>query len=164
MTYKLKEGDKSNHCHTCRRQRLRCDGKKPTCQKCVTRGVECLGYAAQPLLWVQPKSQNPTQSDDKSAVSSRPGGRKKGRPKLVLMASADSEESSSEADSEVGLPSGHILHVFLQEMRSRGFDEALLQKRNISILRGLDPAGYNARRFIIDTLKYCKSETIPMPA
>lgn len=80
------------------------------------------------------------------------------------MASADSEESSSEADSEVGLPSGHILHVFLQEMRSRGFDEALLQKRNISILRGLDPAGYNARRFIIDTLKYCKSETIPMPA
>ncbi|RDW76633.1 Zn(II)2Cys6 transcription factor [Aspergillus mulundensis] len=31
-------------CHTCRRRRVKCDQTKPHCRKCVSNGLECLGY------------------------------------------------------------------------------------------------------------------------
>lgn len=37
-------------CHSCRRARLRCDKSFPHCTKCVSRGVECLGYGRL-FLW-----------------------------------------------------------------------------------------------------------------
>ena len=33
-------------CHTCRRQRLKCDRTLPHCSKCITKGQQCLGYQA----------------------------------------------------------------------------------------------------------------------
>lgn len=44
--------DKSNKCWNCRRNRLKCDGTLPHCQKCAQRGAECPGYASKPLRWV----------------------------------------------------------------------------------------------------------------
>lgn len=40
----------SKSCHTCRRSRLRCDRNHPHCNKCFSRGVECLGYGKL-FLW-----------------------------------------------------------------------------------------------------------------
>lgn len=37
-------------CHNCRRRRLRCDRSLPTCSKCHSQGVRCLGYG-QLLRW-----------------------------------------------------------------------------------------------------------------
>lgn len=72
-------------CHTCRRQRRRCDATRPSCRKCEKRGVECLGYGQQPILWVQPRIKT-----GKSPVEELPK-RGKGRPRLVLMAHAKDE-------------------------------------------------------------------------
>lgn len=41
-----------SRCWTCRRRRLKCDGGKPHCQKCLSNGEECLGYT-KPLTWVE---------------------------------------------------------------------------------------------------------------
>ena len=38
-------------CYTCRRRRIICDNRQPTCQKCENSGKECLGYQ-KPLVWV----------------------------------------------------------------------------------------------------------------
>ncbi|KAI5866740.1 fungal-specific transcription factor domain-containing protein [Durotheca rogersii] len=39
-------------CWTCRRKRVKCDGRLPTCFKCRTAGRECLGYGRnRPLVW-----------------------------------------------------------------------------------------------------------------
>lgn len=43
---------KNNKCWNCRRNRLKCDGTLPHCQKCAQRGAECPGYADKPLRWV----------------------------------------------------------------------------------------------------------------
>ena len=39
-------------CYTCRRRRIVCDNRLPTCQKCENAGKECLGYQ-KPLVWVK---------------------------------------------------------------------------------------------------------------
>ncbi|KAL8367129.1 hypothetical protein RB595_008889 [Gaeumannomyces hyphopodioides] len=40
-------------CWTCRRRRLRCDSRLPTCAKCAKAGYRCLGYGPdKPLVWV----------------------------------------------------------------------------------------------------------------
>lgn len=40
-------------CWTCRRKRLRCDSRLPTCAKCAKAGYRCLGYGPdKPLVWV----------------------------------------------------------------------------------------------------------------
>ncbi|KAI0842206.1 fungal-specific transcription factor domain-containing protein [Hypoxylon sp. FL0890] len=39
-------------CWTCRKNRVKCDGRLPTCFKCRMKGRECLGYSAnKPLVW-----------------------------------------------------------------------------------------------------------------
>lgn len=169
--------DKAQHCHTCRRQRLRCDGVRPTCNKCVARGVDCLGYGTQALLWVQPQSAQPGQSsrteneqttttavaaDDISAATptdtQQQQGRKKGRPKLVLM---------ERTESELAMPNGQALalrqrpetadlNAYMREMKARGFHTHLLQRRSVVVSPALDPAGYQLQRLIIDSLQYCR--------
>lgn len=39
-------------CHSCRRQRLKCDRSLPQCLKCVKKGQKCLGYQRL-LRWGQ---------------------------------------------------------------------------------------------------------------
>ncbi|KAK2594471.1 hypothetical protein QQS21_007818 [Conoideocrella luteorostrata] len=97
---------KNAPCHTCRRQRLRCDAAKPTCEKCSVRGVECLGYGPQPILWVLPTSLDRAGKTTGLTAGSTTTGqsrselqpmsaavKKRGRPKLVLM-----ERSKTGAD------------------------------------------------------------------
>lgn len=78
-------GSGAESCHTCRRQRRRCDATRPSCRKCEKRGVECLGYGQQPILWVQPRIKT-----GKNPVEELPK-RGKGRPRLVLMAHTPDE-------------------------------------------------------------------------
>lgn len=35
---------RSNGCQLCRKRRVKCDGEKPQCTKCIKYGVECPGY------------------------------------------------------------------------------------------------------------------------
>lgn len=41
---RLNASPPSKPCHNCRRKRLRCDRSIPECQKCVSKGENCLGY------------------------------------------------------------------------------------------------------------------------
>ncbi|UNI15556.1 hypothetical protein JDV02_002081 [Purpureocillium takamizusanense] len=90
-------------CHTCRRQRLRCDGAKPACSKCIARGVECLGYGPQALLWVQPKSLKPAhEAANLRGNENHSGGqeiqgreKRRGRPRLVLMSSSPDDDDDT---------------------------------------------------------------------
>lgn len=160
--------DKSQHCHTCRRQRLRCDGVRPTCNKCLARGVDCLGYGTQALLWVQPESQHGTlaarnksqqpQLARESSTEPRQA-RKKGRPKLVLMQHSTSELSMPNGEGlELTLkPKPAHLKAYMKEMKIRGFHDELLRRRRIILSPSLDPAGYQEQRLIIDSLRYCMS-------
>lgn len=45
-------GEGSKPCWACRKGRLICDFTKPACKKCQTRGTECPGYDAKPLVWI----------------------------------------------------------------------------------------------------------------
>ncbi|KAH8797963.1 fungal-specific transcription factor domain-containing protein [Xylogone sp. PMI_703] len=42
-------------CWTCRRRRIKCDGRCPRCSQCIKHGVRCEGYSIQ-LVWVDPKT------------------------------------------------------------------------------------------------------------
>lgn len=41
---KRKAGSLIKVCHNCRRRRLRCDKSWPSCHKCTSNGITCLGY------------------------------------------------------------------------------------------------------------------------
>lgn len=170
--------DKSQHCHTCRRRRLRCDGVRPTCNKCVARGVDCLGYGTQALLWVKPQSQAgtppavsandhappPLPPPETAPTDTRGGpGRKKGRPKLVLMPRTATELA---LPGGAGLeltrtPKAAHLNAYWKYMKMRGFRDEYLQRREIVLSPGLDPEGYQLQRLIIDSLRYCMLDFLP---
>jgi hypothetical protein len=105
----------ANPCHTCRRKRLRCDGKQPACQKCESHGVECLGYGAQPFFWVQPENRVSPESRRSQAITTtkhvntaRSHRKKLGRPKLVLMQQSDgSTHQEQDPKSSAQLPYRH---------------------------------------------------------
>ncbi|KAK2791935.1 hypothetical protein FQN52_004377 [Onygenales sp. PD_12] len=72
-------------CHTCRKRRVRCDSTRPACNKCVSKGVECLGYGKQkPLIWLQGGGNQNQYLAEGSKSSSEPPKRKKGRPKILV--------------------------------------------------------------------------------
>ncbi|OAA80728.1 Zn(2)-C6 fungal-type DNA-binding domain protein [Akanthomyces lecanii RCEF 1005] len=166
MVQKGKEAavDRSQHCHTCRRQRLRCDGVRPTCNKCLARGVDCLGYGTQALLWVQPQSKpSGTQADhqqqqkeQETTPTEARQGRKKGRPKLVLMQRTAAELALPDGE-ELELtrkPKATHLTAYRKYMKMRGFRDEYLRRRKIVLSPGLDPEGYQMQRLIIDSLRY----------
>ncbi|OJD15978.1 hypothetical protein AJ78_03810 [Emergomyces pasteurianus Ep9510] len=70
-------------CHTCRKRRVRCDSSRPACNKCIAKGVKCLGYGKQkPLVWLQGGgSQNQYLVEGNNL---EPPKRKKGRPKIIV--------------------------------------------------------------------------------
>lgn len=153
--------DRSQHCHTCRRQRLRCDGVRPTCNKCLARGVDCLGYGTQALLWVQPQSK-PT--------SARAGQQKQQQQEVV-----STEARQGRTTTELALPDGEgleltrkpkatHLNAYRRYMKMRGFRDEYLQPRNIVLRPVLDPKGYQRQRLIIDSLRYCNAAPTPDPS
>ncbi|OJD24793.1 hypothetical protein ACJ73_03838 [Blastomyces percursus] len=79
-------------CHTCRKRRVRCDSSRPACNKCIAKGVECLGYGKQkPLVWLQGGgNQNQYLGDGNNVEQPK---RKKGRPKIIV-AKEDIEKPS----------------------------------------------------------------------
>ncbi|EAW22110.1 Zn(II)2Cys6 transcription factor [Aspergillus fischeri NRRL 181] len=103
-------------CYTCRRQRIVCDAGKPSCMRCTSRGVECLGYSATPIRWVAPTSTLSSEAPRPSDISHVKGQerRKRGRPKLFLMQGApqssrfgsDPPRSGEDLESEKGTQSG----------------------------------------------------------
>lgn len=103
-------------CYTCRRQRIVCDAGKPSCMRCISRGVECLGYSATPIRWVAPTSSLSSEAPTPSNMSHIKGQerRKRGRPKLFLMQAAprsskdgsDPQRSDEELESQKGAHRG----------------------------------------------------------
>ncbi|KAK2831897.1 hypothetical protein FQN49_007058 [Arthroderma sp. PD_2] len=83
-------------CHTCRKRRVRCDSGQPSCQKCMARGIECLGYGKQkPLVWLE-GGGNQNQYLKESCLPARERrSRKKGRPKLRVASKEDKDTSAS---------------------------------------------------------------------
>lgn len=55
-------------CHNCRRRRLRCDRSYPGCGKCVSRGIECLGYG-QLFQWTGSVASRGKLAGESSAAS-----------------------------------------------------------------------------------------------
>ena len=41
---------KSGGCHTCRQRKVRCDLRKPECNRCLVRKVKCGGYNVSPIF------------------------------------------------------------------------------------------------------------------
>jgi hypothetical protein len=87
-------------CYTCRRQRIVCDGGKPSCMRCISRGVECLGYSATPIRWVAPTSTLSSDAPKPTniSVAKDQERRKRGRPKLLLMQGAPQSSSSFQSN------------------------------------------------------------------
>lgn len=152
-------------CHTCRRQRLKCDAAKPSCKKCATRGVECLGYGAQPILWVQPRAPGQThgskdgEGGESSDAKPKGPGRKRGRPKLVLMAK---DTASDDQDVEtVSRPRGQqqLQHrpkwVLVNGADGRRQSRAVASYRKAVIPTGLAPMGYHDSRLALSSFDYC---------
>ena len=50
---KVKRSKSFSGCYTCRRRKIACDLKRPTCMKCKTSGFVCEGYDVK-LRWSQP--------------------------------------------------------------------------------------------------------------
>lgn len=120
-------------CHSCRRSRLRCDGTQPICEKCTSRGVECLGYGAHALLWVQQTSRNDT-----------PMPSKKGRPKLVLLSSRIQQEDENATDyaESADLQQG-ILDVICWYIRADDFVQTKHKSHySLSLLDIPTPIGF----------------------
>lgn len=150
-------------CHTCRRQRLRCDAAKPSCQKCLARGVECLGYGAQAILWVQPNAPGKAGNSAGAATLVEPGqqrtakARKKGRPKLVLMPKVQNESngsnqvsSRSQSHSQLHRDAKWVV-VNNEEARDR---MRSLVKRKQTVSSGLTPVGYYNDSLALSMLEY----------
>ncbi|PGH30465.1 hypothetical protein GX50_06756 [[Emmonsia] crescens] len=91
-------------CHTCRKRRVRCDSSRPACNKCIAKGVECLGYGKQkPLIWLQGGgNQNQYLVEGNNP---EPPKRKKGRPKIVI-AKEDVKEPTKSPELETDNRSG----------------------------------------------------------
>lgn len=156
-------------CHTCRRQRLRCDGSRPGCGKCAARGVECLGYGARPILWVQPQSAGPWSRPGPDAGPGRAPARKRGRPKLVLMSKEmPKEDMSKEEEQQSGPSDARRLQLqprpsqqryrWIQAHGTAADRERGPDRRGMpSMYANLDPVDYQKHRLALDSLIYCTS-------
>lgn len=77
-TKMVNTGQASKGCTTCRRRRIRCDGTRPVCQRCVKSNRICLGYTAtqgQPRPLISQDVSNFTDiTTDDSQTSVLPPG------------------------------------------------------------------------------------------
>lgn len=51
-------------CLTCRTRRVKCDERKPDCERCETANVECAGYAEKRKLKIRYPGQGPTATNN----------------------------------------------------------------------------------------------------
>ena len=82
-------------CHSCRRRRLRCDRSYPHCTKCVSRGIECLGYG-QLFLWtgaVASRGKLAGRTSSAALYQAPAAGRKKDEDPTSLADEAADEEA-----------------------------------------------------------------------
>nr|KMM71528.1 hypothetical protein CPAG_07835 [Coccidioides posadasii RMSCC 3488] len=99
----------SQQCYICRKRRIRCDSTKPSCKKCVSKGVECPGYSSQrPLVWLQDGGNQNQYLGEQNVNPSERKKRKKGRPKMLVATdepdtSGDTGGRSHSASNTVGL-------------------------------------------------------------
>ncbi|EAS27689.3 uncharacterized protein CIMG_10294 [Coccidioides immitis RS] len=90
----------SQQCYICRKRRIRCDSTKPSCKKCVSKGVECPGYSSQrPLVWLQDGGNQNQYLGEQNVNPSERKKRKKGRPKM-LVATDEPDTVSHGSDSQ----------------------------------------------------------------
>ncbi|KJK79907.1 hypothetical protein H634G_04146 [Metarhizium anisopliae BRIP 53293] len=151
-------GSRGGPCHTCRRQRLRCDATKPSCNKCLARGVECLGYGPRAILWVQPKWPaqvgKSTDESTKEPESMAATGKKKGRPRLVLMPK-NTRESPAQSEPQARHESEW---VFVNHADYPDGRRALVKKQAVS--SGLVPAGYHNNMLALSMLDYMNKHIV----
>lgn len=87
-------------CHNCRRRRLRCDRTVPHCDKCVSRGIECLGYG-QLFLWTGAVASRGKLAGQKSSAALYPAAPS---PRPRRKGSSSSAAAVVVAAPRVGLP------------------------------------------------------------
>lgn len=100
----------SKNCHSCRRRRLLCDRAYPHCAKCVSRGVECLGYGTM-LLWTGAVATRGKLAGQPSTASlCRPEGQKprRARSQGAIHRPETPERGSNAATESVPVSRGQI--------------------------------------------------------
>lgn len=86
------------HCSQCFHRRLVCDGARPACQKCLSRGLTCPGYLnARPLRWLTPGR---VTSRTRGKARRIPG--RSAHPVSVSKSNSGNSRDSSESNQEAG--------------------------------------------------------------
>ncbi|KAJ5087916.1 hypothetical protein N7456_011532 [Penicillium angulare] len=64
----------SKGCKNCKKRKIRCDGGKPECVRCIKRGLTCLGYDNHPNFVGAPSVKRRSMSEESciEAISPRP--------------------------------------------------------------------------------------------
>lgn len=107
-------------CHSCRRDRLRCDRSYPHCNKCRLRGKECLGYG-QLFRWT-------------GAVASR--GKLAGKTSSApLIGGAESPPSSSEVSETSSSPA---CYSYTSSDSDQSREVAVIVKNDTLGMKGVD--------------------------
>ena len=153
---------KDGSCHTCRRQRHRCDGARPECNKCLRKGIECLGYGPKAILWVQTRGSSRSSAEDNDSTEeisceSPPllRSKKRGRPKLAFMPQADEESISlAHRPKKPWQFLAHRPKQLASQEHDRGYHR--LDPAPV-IYPNLSPDGYASHHFALEVLQYCMS-------
>lgn len=93
------------HCPECSHRRLVCDGTRPACQKCLSRGLTCPGYRnTRPLKWL-----TPGRVTSRTRGKTRRGTGRPVHPVSVSMSNCGNHRDSSESNqvSDGGWFSGY---------------------------------------------------------
>ncbi|KAJ0415908.1 hypothetical protein BJY00DRAFT_292698 [Aspergillus carlsbadensis] len=64
-------------CYTCRERKLKCDDRRPECQRCSALGLDCQGYAPK-LSWVDSTPDLPRINE--ASTAKRPTKRARKTP------------------------------------------------------------------------------------
>ncbi|KAJ6443479.1 extracellular membrane protein, CFEM domain-containingprotein [Purpureocillium lavendulum] len=137
----------------------------PGCDKCVARGVECLGYGAQPFLWVQPKPLRASEpldrgTDDTTAGRGDEQPKKRGRPRLVLMPNPEDRSTDQLAVELRQPPKPSAQWIIVQGPNSRRRSKE--GRPGCPRPRvGLDPLDYKNHKLTLDCLDYFNHVVCP---
>ncbi|KAJ9133846.1 Transposase tc1-like protein [Pleurostoma richardsiae] len=74
---------RSKGCKTCRQRHVKCDEAKPTCQRCIKAGFQCLGYGRE-TLWIHTSTApfKPSASSTALATDGRRLQRRAVQPRM----------------------------------------------------------------------------------
>ncbi|KAF2166472.1 hypothetical protein M409DRAFT_23111 [Zasmidium cellare ATCC 36951] len=74
---KAKRKRKRTGCLSCRARRVRCDERKPTCERCDNANIDCAGYESRRQVAPRPQARNTARKGSQSRCgysSSKPSG------------------------------------------------------------------------------------------